>query len=170
MTAPSGPSGPDPAPPQAGTPAGDLPDVEVDVRYLAGQRLPAAGTWLKVTTAEPEPDGDFTAVFLPEDQAHAHGGDVLLHVYPAASGQQQAVPDAQVRVVSVMAGSLVLVAAWDQLDAELWPGQVHPAAAFARGVLGELRDHGADLAGPVQITGPAVAGVPFLESKHLVAP
>jgi hypothetical protein len=142
----------------------------VDVRYLAGQRLPAAGTWLKVTTAEPEPDGDFTAVFLPEDEPHAHGGDVLLYVFPAASDTEQAVPDAQVRVVTVVAGSLVLVAAWDRLDLDLWPGQVHPAAAFARGVLGELRDHGADLGGPVQITGPAAGGFPFLESGHPMTP
>jgi hypothetical protein len=173
MTAPTGPAGPDPAPPQAGTPGGDVPENAVDVRYLAGQRLPAAGTWLKVTTAEPGPGGEFTAVFLPDDQAHAHGGDVLLHVFPAAGGTGQAVPDAQVRVVTVVAGSLVLVAAWDRLDLDLWPGQVHPAAAFARGVLGELRDHGADLGGPVQIAVQAaspVAGFPFLESKHPVMP
>jgi hypothetical protein len=65
-----------------------------------------------------------------------------------------------VRVVAVVAGSLVLVAAWDRLDVDVWPGQVHSSAAFARGVLGELRDHGADLGGPVQIAGLAAGGFP----------
>jgi hypothetical protein len=170
MTTPTGPAGPDPALPQTGAPAGDVPEAEVDVRYLAGQRLPAAGTWLQVATAEPGPDGEFTAVFVPGQQPHAHGGDVLLHVFPAASDVDGAVSDAQVRVVAVVAGSLVLVAGWDRLDVDSWPGQVHPAAAFARGVLGELRDHGADLGGPVQIAGPAAAGFPFLEPGHPVTP
>jgi hypothetical protein len=165
MTAPPGPAGPDPAPPKTGVPAGDLRDEEVEVRYLAGQRLPAAASWLKVTTAGPGPEGDFTAVFLPEDKPR--GGDVLLHVFPAASDQQQAVPDAQVRAVTVAAGPLVLAAAQDRLDAGSRPGQVRPAAALARG---ELRDHGAGPGGPVRIAGPAVAGVAFPGSGHPVTP
>ena len=33
-------------------PAGDAPDEEVDVLYLAGQRPPEEGAWLWVTTAD----------------------------------------------------------------------------------------------------------------------
>jgi hypothetical protein len=146
----------------------------VDVRYLAGQRLPADGAWLKVTAAEPELEGEFTAVFLPGHEPHAHGGDVLLHVCPAATSHEQEVPDARVRLVAVVTGSLVMVAAWDRVNLDLWPERVQPAAAFTRSVLGELRDHGADLGGLVPIVlqdaGPVVAGFPFLASKHPAAP
>jgi hypothetical protein len=174
MTTPTGPADPGQTRPQTGIPAGDVPaeDVpaeEVDVRYLAGQRLPADGAWLWITTAKAEPEGEFTAVFLPGAEPHPHGGDVLLHVYPATCVQEQAVPDAQVRVVAVVAESLVLVAGWERLDLDFWPERVRATTAFARGVLGELRDHGADLGGSVQIAPqaarPVVAGFPFLESK-----
>jgi hypothetical protein len=37
----------------------------VDVLYLAGQRPPAEGAWLWVTTAEARRGGEFTALFLP---------------------------------------------------------------------------------------------------------
>jgi hypothetical protein len=170
MTAPTGPADPGQAQPPDGLPAGDGPAEEVDVRYLAGQRLPADGAWLWITTAEAEPESAFTAVFVPMPGPHPHGGDVLLHVSPAATGHEQAVPDAQVRIVAVVAGALILVAGWERLDLDLWPEQVRATAAFARGVLGELRDHGADLGGPVQIAPQVaslvVAGFPFLESKH----
>lgn len=79
MTTPTGPADPG----QARPPADDVPAGEVDVRYLAGQRLPADGAWLWITTAGAEPEGEFTAVFLPTPGPHPHGGDVLLHVSPA---------------------------------------------------------------------------------------
>jgi hypothetical protein len=174
MTMPTGPADPGQAQPPDGFPAGDVPSEEVDVRYLAGQRLPADGAWLQVTTAKAEPQGAFTAVFVPLPGPHPCGGDVLLHLCPAAAGHEQAVPDAQVRIVAVVAEALILVARWERLDLDLWPEQVRATAAFARGALGELRDHGADLGGLIQIAPQAaslvVAGFPFLESKHPETP
>jgi hypothetical protein len=151
-----------------------VPAEEVDVRYLAGQRLPAGGAWLWITTAEPEPESEFTAVFVPMPGPHPHGGDVLLHVSPAATDHEQAVPDAQVRIVAVAAGALILVAGWERLDLDVWPERVRATAAFAHGVLSELRDHGADLGGSVQVApqaaSPMVAGFPSVESKYPVTP
>jgi hypothetical protein len=174
MSMPTGPADPGQARPPDGNPAGDVPAEEVDVRYLAGQRLPADGAWLWITTAEAELEGAFTAVFVPTPGPDPHGGDVLLHVCPAATSHEQAVPDAQVQIVAVVAEALILVARWERLDLDLWPEQVRATAAFTRGALGELRDHGADLGGSVQVApqaaSPMVAGFPSLESKYPVTP
>jgi hypothetical protein len=174
MTMPTGPADLGQAQPPDGFPAGDGRAEEVDVRYLAGQRLPADGAWLWITTAKAEPQSAFTAVFVPMPGPHPHGGDVLLHLCPATTSHEQAVPDAQVRIVAVVAEALILVARWERLDLDSWPEQVRATAAFTRGALGELLDHGADLGGPVQIAPQAaslvVAGFPFLETKHPETP
>jgi hypothetical protein len=78
-------------PEDSGAPAGyaipddDAADEDVDVRYLAGQRPPAEGAWLWVTTAEARRGGEFTALFLPRTRPCANGGDVLLHIAPGAT-------------------------------------------------------------------------------------
>jgi hypothetical protein len=130
---------------QAGTLAGRVPEDGVDVRYLAGQRLPAAGAWLLVATAEARTGGEFTAVILPEARPQAGGGDVLIHLSPTPANAGQAAITARVRVLAVAARSVVLAGSWDRLELEDWPEQIRATAVFALGVLAELRDHGADL-------------------------
>ena len=86
-TAPASPAGPGPdAPPGLAGPTA-LPadadrDGEVDVLYLAGQRLPAEGTWLLVTAVDGKPGGEFTAQVLPEAAPSAFGGDVVVRLSP----------------------------------------------------------------------------------------
>jgi hypothetical protein len=150
----------------AGILAGSVPEDGVDVLYLAGQRLPAAGVWLLAATAEARTGGEFTAVILPEDRPQAHGGDVLIHLSPAPGGADQATMTARVRVLAVAARSVVLAGSWDRLELDDWPEQIRATAAFALGVLGELGDHGADLGTSERVdldaAGLAVAGFPGL--------
>ncbi|MGH3156231.1 MAG: hypothetical protein ACRDNF_06620 [Streptosporangiaceae bacterium] len=150
----------------AGFLAGAVPEDGVDVLYLAGQRLPAAGVWLLAATAEARTGGEFTAVILLEARPQAHGGDVLIHLSPASAGTGQATMTARVRVLAVAARSVVLAGSWDRLELEDWPEQIRATAAFTLGVLGELRDHGADLgtseAVDLESAGLAVAGFPGL--------
>ena len=79
MTVTPGDSG---AAPGYAVPDHDAADEDVDVLYLAGQRPPAGGAWLWVTTAEARRGGEFTALFLPRTRPSANGGDVLLHIEP----------------------------------------------------------------------------------------
>ena len=58
---------------------------DVDVLYLAGQRPPAVGAWLWVTTAKDREGGEFTALFLPRARPRACSGDVLVHIEPGIS-------------------------------------------------------------------------------------
>jgi hypothetical protein len=78
----------------------DAADEDVDVLYLAGQRPPAEGAWLWVTTAEGRRGGEFTALSLPRNRPCASGGDVLLHISPGTSrdAERWAEPGAPVRV------------------------------------------------------------------------
>jgi hypothetical protein len=151
---------------QAGNLAGAVPQDDVDVLYLAGQRLPAAGAWLLAATAEARTGGEFTAVILPEARPQAHGGDVLIHLSPAPADANQAAMTARVRVLAVAARSVVLAGSWDRLELEDWPEQIRATAAFTLGVLAELRDHGADLGTSdrvdLEAAGLAVAGFPGL--------
>ena len=147
-----------------------VPGEDVDVLFLAGQRPPAEGAWLWVTTAEGRRAGEFTALFLPRDNPRATGGDVLLHIAPG-TGARPGEPTALVRVRAVVAGTLVQVADWDQLGLDEWPETVRPAVAFAMGALKELQEHGADVgahrnpAGLVAVdsaAGTAMTGFPSL--------
>ena len=147
-----------------------VPGEDVDVRPLAGQRPSAEGAWLWVTTAEGRRGGEFTALFLPRDNPRATGGDVLVHIAPGP-GRRPGEPAALVRVRAVVAGTLVQVAAWDQLGLDEWPETVRPTVAFAMGALKELQEHGADVgahrhpSGLVAVesaAGTAMAGFPSL--------
>ncbi len=146
---------------------------DVDVLSLAGQRPPAAGAWLWVTTAEGRRAGEFTGLFLPRDNPRATGGDVLLHIAPGTGGRPGE-PAALVRVRAVVAGALVHVASWDGLGLVSWPEIIRPPDAFAMGALKELQEHGADagahrhLAGLVAVqpaAETAVAGFPSLPAQ-----
>ena len=149
MIATPGKSGPGTGGPKAAgweVPSDEVPDEDVNVLLLAGQRPPAGGTWLWVTTAEGRPGGEFTALFLSQNRPCASGGDVLLHLASATDPWgQAAVPAVRVRVRAVVAGSLVPVASWDRLAAGDWPVTVRATAAFAMGALKELQEHGADV-------------------------
>src|SRR6266700_4751369 len=94
-TGPARPAGgDDPHPAQAhGQPghggAGEVPgspaapeQEEVDVVYLAGQRLRPGGDWLLVTGVDGTPGGEFTAHVLAEATPSAFGGDVVVHLAP----------------------------------------------------------------------------------------
>ncbi len=135
-------------------PADDVADEEVDVLYLAGQRPPAEGAWLWVTTADARQGGEFTALFLPRTRPVASGGDVLVHI-ASSKGEGEAghwpVPSARVRVWAVAVGSLIPVAGWDRLDLDGWPERVRATAVFALGVLKELQEHGADVGARDQV-------------------
>jgi hypothetical protein len=167
MTTPHDPGqqGPGRDPVPAAPLAGVLSEDDVDVLYLAGQRLPAAGAWLLAATAEARTGGEFTAVMLPQDRPQAGGGDVLIHLSPAPAVPGQPGMTARVRVLAVAARSVVLAGCWDRLGLEDWPEQVRATAAFTLGVLAELRDHGADLGTSERVdlaVAPAVAGFPGL--------
>ena len=80
----------------------------------------------------------------------------------------------RVRVMAVVAGSVIHVAAWDHLTLEEWPEIVRPAVAFAMGALKELQEHGADVgahrhtSGRVEVDSAAeaaVAGFPALPAS-----
>ena len=169
MIATPGNTGPGVGGPEAAgweVPADEVPDEDVNVLLLAGQRPPADGTWLWVTTAEGRPGGEFTALFLPQNRPCASGGDVLLHLAPATDPWEQAAVPA-VRVRAVVAGSLVPVASWDHLAAGGWPETVRATAVFAMGALKELQEHGADVGVRHQVdlqtaAGNATAGFPGL--------
>jgi hypothetical protein len=155
----------------SGAPAGyavpdaDAADEDVDVLYLAGQRPPAEGAWLWVTTAEARRGGEFTALFLPRTRPSANGGDVLLHIAPGATPDTEPGPTARVQVAAVVAGSVIHVAGWDHLSLEEWPEVARPTVAFAIGALKELQEHGADVgahrhpSGPVEVEAAAEAAV-----------
>jgi hypothetical protein len=155
----------------SGAPAGyavpdaDAADEDVDVLYLAGQRPPAEGAWLWVTTAEARRGGEFTALFLPRTRPSANGGDVLLHIAPGATPDTEPGPPARVHVAAVVAGSVIGVAGWDHLSLEEWPEVARPTVTFAMGALKELQEHGADVgthrhpSGPVEVESAAEAAV-----------
>lgn len=148
----------------------DAAEEDVDVLYLAGQRPPAEGAWLRVTAAEARSGGEFTALFLSRARPCANGGDVLLHVAPGTGRPGDALPAIRMRVMAVAAGSVIPVAAWDHLQLEEWPEIARPAVAFARGALRELRQHGADvlpsgLAEVEPAAAVAVAGFPALPAS-----
>ena len=172
-TRPAGPSGGDDPRPRevhgqpgyrdAGETAGfaDGPDREVDVLFLAGQRLPVGGAWLLVTSVDGKPGGEFTAQALRGDAPSAFGGDVVVRLSP-----DDPPPGARVQVFAVLGGRLIPVAAWPGHDLDGWPERIRAAVAFAMGVLTELEEHGADLAarGWVDLsraTDGAAAGVPL---------
>src|SRR2546423_1520569 len=125
-TAPASPAGPGPdAPPGLADPTA-LPadadrDGEVDVLYLAGQRLPAEGTWLLVTAVDGKPGGEFTAQVLPEAAPSAFGGDVVVRLSPDDPAVGQPPPVARVQVYAVTGGRLIPVAAWPG-QATTWTG------------------------------------------------
>jgi hypothetical protein len=174
-TGPAGPAGSGTGPlrpPGHGQPAaGDGPDHDEDVLFLAGQRLPAEGAWLLVTGVEGPPGGKFTAQVLPAAGALAFGGDVVVRVDPDDPAAGQPTPAARVQVYAVLGGQLVPVASWPGQDLEAWPERIRPAVAFATGVLTELEEHDADLGAHVQVdltraAGQATAGFPL----HLTFP
>lgn len=139
---------------------------EVDVLYLAGQRLPAGGAWLLVTGVDGSPGGQFTAHVLPEAAAFAFGGDVVVRLAPDAPAAGQPPPAARVQVYAVLGGQLILAAAWPGQDLDGWPERIRPAVAFAMGVLTELEEHDADLAAHdrvdlSQAAAQATAGLPL---------
>jgi hypothetical protein len=146
-------------------PGEDAADEEVDVLYLAGQRPPAEGAWLWVTTAEARRGGEFTALFLPRTRPSANGGDVLLHIVPGATPDTEPGPTARVQVAAVVAGSVIGVAGWDHLGLEEWPEVARPTVTFAIGALKELQEHGADVgahrhpSAPVEVESAAEAAV-----------
>lgn len=150
-------------------PADDVGDEEVDVLSLAGQPVPDGGAWLWVTSAEPQPGGELAGLLLPENRPVAFGGDVLVHVRPAAE------PDggpaaARVQVWAVAAGSLVRVAGWDPAGLDAWPELVRDPAVFAMGALTALEEHGADVSDREQVdvitaAGAARAGFPSLPTR-----
>jgi hypothetical protein len=154
------------------SPAGGGPvdaGEEVDVLFLAGQRLPAAGAWLLVTGVDGSPGGEFTAHVLAEAAPSAFGGDVIVRLAPDDPAAGQPPPAARVQVFAVMGGRLIPVAAWPGHDLDGWPERVRPAVAFAMGVLTELEEHDAELGGVVdlgQAASEATAGVPL----HLTFP
>jgi hypothetical protein len=165
-----------PAAPGFAIPDDDVPDEDVDVLCLAGQRPPAEGAWLWVTTAEGRRGGEFTALFLPRNAPCASGGDVLVRIAPGSSlaDEQWPLPAMLVRVMAVVAGSVIHVAAWDHLTLEEWPEIIRPAVAFAMGALKELQEHGADVgayrhpSGQVEVesaAGAAAAGFPALPAS-----
>jgi len=162
MTVTPGDSG---AAPGYAIPDTDAADEDVDVLYLAGQRPPADGAWLWVTTAEARRGGEFTALFLPQARPSANGGDVLLHIALGATLDTEPGPAARVQVAAVVAGSVIGVAGWDHLSLEEWPEVARPTVAFAMGALKELQEHGADVgahghrSGLVAVESPAAAAV-----------
>jgi hypothetical protein len=180
-----GPAGPrassdDPHPPQTpGQPGhgsmGEVPgfpeipdqgEGEVDVLYLAGQRLPAGGVWLLVTGVDASPGGPFSAHVLPEAAAFAFGGDVVVRLAPGDPAAGQPPPAARVQVYAVLGGRLILVVAWPGQDLDGWPERIRPAVAFTMGVLTELEEHDADLAAHDRVdlgqaAAQATAGLPL---------
>jgi hypothetical protein len=167
-------------------PDDDVADEDVDVRSLAGKQPPAEGAWLWITTAEGRRGGEFTALALPRTNPRSCGGDVLLRITPGGvrhpgsapdeqqaglqSGPAAAGPTATVRVLAVVAGSLVHVASWDHLTVDRWPEQVRGTVAFTLDALRELQEHGADIGvrGQVEVEAAALAvayGVPGLPAR-----
>jgi hypothetical protein len=144
---------------------------EVDVLYLAGQRLPAAGAWLLATGVDGEPGGEFTAQVLPQAVPSAFGGDVVVRLVPDDPAAGQPPPAARVQVCAVLGGRLIPVAAWPGQDLDGWPERIRPTVAFTMGVLTELEEHDADLGARQRVdltraAGQATAGVPL----HLTFP
>jgi hypothetical protein len=138
-------------------------DGDVDVLYLAGQRLAAGGEWLLITAVGGMPGAEFTARVLPVGGRHAHGGDVLVHL-AAEPGHPEPLA-VRVGTWAVMCGHLIPVAAWDRQEPEGWPEKIRATAAFAMGILTELEEHGADLTARHQVDlddddVTAVAGIP----------
>ncbi|SRR6266536_268775 len=120
-------------------------DDDVNVLLLAGQRPPESGAWLLVTAADGTHGGTFTAQILPGERPQAFGGDVVVHLAPAAGTATEPPPAVSVAVWAVLAGRLVPVAAWDGHGLDGWPERIRPAVLFTMGVLTELEEHGADL-------------------------
>lgn len=150
---------------------GSQDQEEVDVLYLAGQRLPAGGAWLLATAVDGKPGAEFTAHVLPGATPSAFGGDVVVRLSPDDPAAGQPPPAAQVQVYAVVSGQLIPVAAWPGEDLDGWPERIRPAVAFAMSVLTELEEHDADLGsgGRVDLSKAAMettAGIPL----HLTFP
>ncbi|HEY5984910.1 MAG TPA: hypothetical protein VIV12_00805 [Streptosporangiaceae bacterium] len=144
---------------------------EVDVLFLAGQRLPAEGAWLLVTGVDGNPGGQFTAQVLDVAAPSAFGGDVVVRLCPDDPPKGQPPPAARVQVYVVMGGRLIPVAAWPGHDLDGWPERIRPAVAFAMGVLTELEEHRADLGGHDRVDlGQAAAGATAGVPLHLTFP
>jgi hypothetical protein len=173
-----GTSGDDPRPPTAhGKPghgnAGEVPGFpegpdqeEVDMLYLAGQRLPADGAWVLATEVDGKPGGQFTAHVLPEAAPSVFGGDVVVRLSPDDPAAGPPPPAARVQVYAVLGGRLIPVAAWPGHDLDGWPERIRPAVAFAMGVLTELEEHDADLGAHDRVdlnqaASEATAGIPL---------
>ncbi|HUY44212.1 MAG TPA: hypothetical protein VMV92_00580 [Streptosporangiaceae bacterium] len=167
----TGRAGPQPQMPgrAAGAVAGFPPDAdcedEVDVLFLAGQRLAGTGEWLLITAVDGPPGADFLARILPPGGRHAHGDDVLVHLAadPGAGDLEPLV--VRVSAWTALNGLLIPVAHWDRQDPDGWPEQIRATAAFAMGILTELEDLGADLGASHQVdleaaAAAATAGVP----------
>lgn len=114
---------------------------DVDVLFLAGQRPAAGGEWLLITEVDGAPGGTFSARVLPPAGRHAHGGDVVVHLAPAAGSGDPGPDTVEVSVWVVIRSLLIPVAAWDREEPEAWPERIRPAVAFAMGILTELREH-----------------------------
>lgn len=139
-------------------------EEEIDVRYLAGLRLPGNGAWLLVTGVDGAPGSHFAAQVLDDDVPWAHGGDVVVRLTPSDPPPGQPPPAVLAQVLVVLGGRLIPVASWPGQDPGQWPEQIRPAVAFAMGMLTELEEHAADL-GPAtdlaQAAAGATAGVPL---------
>lgn len=144
-------------------------DEEVDVLFLAGQRLPGEGAWLLVTHVDATPGGEFTAHVLPPGTLAAFGGDVMVRLAPDTPPVGQPPPAARVQVYAVLGGKLIPVAAWPGQDLDGWPERIRPTVAFTIGVLTELEEHGADLGTGVALEQAAADATPGLP-LHITFP
>ena len=103
--------------------------------YLAGQRPPAEGAWLWVTTAEARRGGEFTALFLPRNRPWQAAATCWSASRRAASlaDEQWPLPAMLVRVMAVVAGSVIHVAAWDHLSSGGVAGDRPPGGRVRHG-------------------------------------
>lgn len=152
-------------------PAAGPDQEEVDVLYLAGQRLPDGGAWLLVIAADATPGGEFTAQVIHGAAASAFGGDVVVRLAADGPGAGWPSPAARAEVFAVMCGRLIPVGAWPEQNLDEWPERIRPAVAFAMSVLTELEEHDADLGARLRVdlaaaAAGAVPGIPL----HLTFP
>lgn len=139
---------PDPQPglaDAAASPSDPDRDGEVDVLYLAGQRMPAESTWLLATDVDGMPGGEFTAQGLTDAGPSAFGGDVVVLLAANDPAEGQPPPAVRIHVYAAMVGRLIPVAAWRGHDVDGWPERIRPYVAITMRVLTELEEHGADL-------------------------
>lgn len=140
---------------------------EVDVLYLAGQRLAGHAQWLLITAVDAKPGGEFLAAILPADGLVAHGGDVLVRLTEQTGCLE--LPEVGVSAWAVICGLLIPVAGWAGLDLDGWPERIRATAAFAMGVLTELEGHGADLGAGQLVELEAAAEAPGTIAPGLTA-